>query len=527
LQEIFAYPRYVFRQGNINETKLAFDLTLLISVANKMSSKSIYELSQRKGSAAVDVKYASGDKTLITEQIKQQLQGVRLSNLERVVAFTNAHYSRTEGVMKGVAFVMRPTMLSKSILGQYRDMCGSVAVYEIAKFDRSDCETAINDFAAKMQTKPFFADTSIYTIGPGVKDIAIGALNCSIGVYKSVVKSERNGEEDAHIVWHIVVRTYYAAGSEDLIRSLENVTISNLYESEMYKSLIRTSDKIRNSIAATYAESIGATLTEPVTTEKIFDKPYKVATPLAVNRYNVIQRFWSVTNEQRYVFYAGCYGFAEESPRVIIMGRGRARGYDLLGYGSKSLGTIGTSESAFGFPMGVPVNGGLEASPVSEVIAHKHKGVLHWSGKCVRHPKVDASLYVSDYFDNELGLATIRDIMGGSDLPRLKLMPKSVYITSPSELDMSIEDLLAYHKGEKTLPVPKSNTFLDTYLMPGYRAIQANERNIKICGDIIVQETEFYTILSRQRVEQILDVVNTRVSDVVEELEEAVEDLEL
>lgn len=430
------------------------------------------------------------------------------NNLVKVIGMSNAHYSEEEGVPKGVAFVTKGPMPALCIVSGYEDLVGGVSIYPVLSFSgQTKPDVSIGEYLQQMKIKKLIYDTSLLQ-HRNFAGIALGRLNCSVGIYRS----KSNSVEEMDDYWNIIVRSYYNKGSADLKRKIEesNLTMAELHASEDYNQLLATSDAIRDAIAAKFAQGIGAKLATDPKSDKILGEKTLLAQSIAVNRYNVVQKLRQ-GNADFYVFYAGCYGLAEGNINYIAFGLGPSKGYELLGYGGKESTPFGALYYYYAFPMGVSKRliGADEESRISDPL----RKFVHWGGRFLTHEKLEERQYESDFFMQPKRISNICKLGGLRHLPpKLTAIPRGVYITSPSELNAPVSSLLEFDKSKNEIPIAKEHEFIDKYLIKGWRLITRVDPIVKLYDDIITSEDDIYIYFNADRLKQMITLITNNPS---------------
>ncbi len=456
----------------------------------------------KRGSPFFEEKYIINKKTELRNAVNEIISVCDKSKLVLVIGLSNAHYCESEEVPKGVVFVTKGSMPASMILGGYNDLVGGVSIYAVAPFGaQGNADTLIGDYMQQIvKKKNIIFDKSLLP-HQNASGIALGKIGCSVGVYRSKSRSV----EDMEDYWHIIVRSYYTEGSVKLMRTIENenLTMADLESHEQYKELMHTSDMIRDAIAAKFAAGIGAKLVNGTRDGSLLGEKVTLATSYCVNRYNVVQKFGG-SGDMKYAFYAGCYGLAEGTPPCIAFGLGPTKGYELINYGNGDATPFGSSQFAYGFPMGVPKKI-VKDLAIVEGATDPLRKFMYWGGRFTKHCKVHESLYESDFYEQPKGRKHIHRFGGFTQPPAtIRAIPRGVYINSPSELDATITSLLEFDKAKNEIPIAKAHEFIDHYLIQGWRLIEKIDSRVKLYNDIIKNEDEIYIYLSADRLKQMM-----------------------
>lgn len=410
------------------------------------------------------------------------------AHLKTIIALPSAHMSSDSTCLKGVVYVLDSKMPAHAVMKQ-KDLCGGVSVYRIDGFAKHSSQTLDEHVHTRMQAigeAVGWVDTSL-SLDSTFKGAGLGASNCSVGVFKSIVNQDTLEE-----AWHIVVRSYHVHSSSALyewIHGDPGITVAEVYSSKMYAQAIQASDANRNVIAAIIAKHLGATLDSPLTQVELVDSQLLAATPLDTNRYNVVQKL-HIRGPDVYAFYSGCYGFSEFRSKMVIYGLGRQSGYNLIGYNNRQNQSYGRVESGYGFPMGPPP----AATPVGEMtfteaLAKKARAMMHWGGDMIYHPKLPFPAQLDEEkLYAQMGLDKKRE--------KIRLVKRAVYISSPDPRGIPIDSLLLWHGGRDAIPVPKDHEFVMTHLMQSYLIISKRNPRLRLHGDVIINETSQHFVLN-------------------------------
>jgi hypothetical protein len=442
----------------------------------------------------------------VSQQTVDSIQQWKTHNhrfyLRGLIPYSNARYSEVDGTLRGAAFILAPDAPAATFM-RNRDLCSGVSAYRVVSFPaetRGDVASFTARAIASFRKKAPFVDTSIYDNDREV-GVTLGAHNCSVTFVKGIV------DEDLNEAWFLIVRNYHE-NSVGILRTLvreEGLTVAQVYASDVYQQTLMHNDAARNAVAASIATSLGLELSGGLSTTTLDGQKVHVAKPEVVNRFNILGRLPNYEGESAFVYYSGAYGFAEHKPNAIVFGLGPSKGYVLIGHGNGRGYEVGTVKTAFGFPMGVP----KLVSSVADALTRKSSDIIQWGSKFAGHTRASPDLYHDDYIKSEVGRAHIRELGFRKDVNMLRLVPKGVYMSSPSELDLTIDQLLDLQPTATTIMVPSTHPFVQTALMPGYQALKATDRSVKLIGGVIKQETDRYVELSTDTVRQILSIVRS------------------
>lgn len=417
-----------------------------------------------------------------------------------VFPMPNAHISRSDGQLRGVVYVTDGTTPATAIINT-KDLGGGVSIYKLSNIDRGteDMQKYIASKMVSIRDANGFCDASLSLDSLVFDGPSLGDINCSWGIFKSIINEELDES------WHLVVRSYHAPSSKalyDLMKNRPEITIKEVFESKEHLACISNSDTARNALANSIVKHLNARLAGALSQVSMGNKPYTSATPLEVNRYNVIQRImqFGPSRIPAYAYYFGCYGFAETRPKMVIYGMDRSKGYLALGYNSKIPQEFGVNEYGYGFPMGSPPS-------FQEAVQRKADSFLRWGSSMVYHPKSLAGINSSNFHESSEGGASLRTLGYSRDgMGHLSLVKKGLYISSPDPRSMTVQEIVDWSGPDVTIiAIPKDHDFIHNNLMAGYRCLYNKNRNLKFIGDIIKNENEHVFFMHVTIVKQILE----------------------
>lgn len=422
------------------------------------------------------------------------------TNLISVIGLPNAHISTEDNELRGVVFVMNGNMSTAAIMASHHDIGAGVSSYSVSSFDG---QVNVEAFTTKLTAS--LNDTSLLK-HENVDGVALGRVNCSVGIYRA----RSHNVEEIEDSWHIIVRSYYTKGSEALRNKIlsDNPTVQTLYNSQEYKDLIHNANRIRDAIAVKFAQSVGAKLGEPTRVERLFGADTTLAKSSCINHYNVIQKLpvfqtKTASYDRAYAFYSGCYGFAEGNSKCFLFGLGPTKGYEVFGFGAKDI-RIGSDAYAYAVPMGVTKT----TSNVPHEQEDQFAKFVNWGGRFKKHTRVQFSTYDYNTLSDKRGLKYILRSSGFGQVkpPSMRFLPRSVYLSSPSELRAPVSTLVEFDATKDAIPIPKNHRFIDRHLISGWRELQKINPDTKLFGDVVVKEDDLYMVINAKRLREIISV---------------------
>lgn len=431
-------------------------------------------------------------------------RGPHSGSVRAIIPMPNAHISRSDVTLRGAVYVTdgsTPAFLLMST----KDLCGAVSLYKISAFTDvrgSGLDEHIKAKLTSIHDASGWCDSSLSLENLQFVGPSMGDLNCSWGVFKSIVNEEL--EES----WHLVVRSYHASSSRSLYNKIhgdQNISIKDVYESKEYVQCMKNAEAARNGVAAIISKHIGAKLDEPLSMGSIGDLKFAVAKPMEVNSYNFIQRISNFKGSQAYAYYNGCYGFSEQKVKMITYGLDRNKGYVVFNYGSKAPQTFGTSDYGYGFPMGSPPENVVDA------VSRKMGSLVRWGSAMVYHPKSVMATHMNTFHESLVGRSAFEKMGVTKDMTTLKLVNKSLYISSPDPRSMTVQEIVEWSGADsKMVAIPKEHEFIQSSLVYGYMVLYRKQRSLKLHGDVVVSENEQVFYISVAAIKDIITACKSR-----------------
>lgn len=469
-----------------------------------MSKSDIVGIVNTTSNTIVTLEYAENSTDELLEATQTLPTETDRHHLKAIIGLSDARYGRVSNRLKGFVFVLDGEMPARSIIGSYKDLCGGVSLYKVVGFDTKGVgiDEHIRSSLNKLKNNKNFVDLSIdYSKTDAGYTVSVGKHGCLIGIYKAIV----NRKHDE--VWFIAVRSYYVEGSELIHSQLRktNQTISELYESDLYNSVLKLSDGIRDGLAAEFARMLNARLENAVVLSRILESEVPTVKPHSVNHYNVIQMKQFRDGEVNYYFYARSYGFAEEMPSYIAFSRGPCEGFDIIGNGSPM--SAGSMSAGYGFPMGVPTSNIGSAYYGLEMDVEQTTDVVKWGGRLLNPKKIVPHRYRSEYPESLKGKHRMYELGYQKDTQVLRAVPKGVYISSPHEHKLKISEILEYEGDNKTIDILKTHPFISNYLISGYIKLRDADPSTKLYNDILIGEDDIMMKFNSRRLRQVVDLI--------------------
>jgi hypothetical protein len=218
----------------------------------------------------------------------------------------------------------------------------------------------------------------------------------------------------------------------------------------------------------------------------------------------VIRRILNWNGKEVYVFYSGCYGIVDGT-NIIVLGLGPTKGHLIIGYGQTKSLQIGGPETAFAFPLGVPV------AAASSLIAGVGKAVsklVCWGSDICAHNKAFNGAYHHTFYEDADGSKMLDTLGFRKKVTTLRVVPKGVYLSSPSDHVMSIEEILTLNPERDIQRVPARHQFIQHSLIKGYSAMKARDPSVRLMGGIIVREDDTHMEIRTDVIREILKAVS-------------------
>jgi hypothetical protein len=408
------------------------------------------------------------------------------SSLVKVIALPTTKIDRGINI-HGAAIVFRKDMPA-DMLFTCRELCGGVSAYFVKFNDVNPVPKIKEHIAVLHECVPLSDDPS---------DVMnAGNSNMSAGVYKSV---DRYTHAET---WMIVVRAYHEGAAEALRSYSKGKTVATVLNSTEYNAALNFGNALRNKMAASIAEAIGAHLiNQPTKTPLDENKVSSGATPDIVNHYNYVDKVF-YENEHVMCYYNHCYN-TNECKNGILFGINRQQGYTWLGGAieSGSDRSWQSKRSANAYPMGNPVR--MLRNELKKSDANGIRDKVYWKGVYEWYNYKAVPALYHEYHNETKWEDLERNLGYCGPKGTLTALNISVYISAPDDTDMRMSEILTFKPdNSEWVIVPCKHEFVLTRMMRGYVDLKSKYPDLK-WKDIFRGETTEHFMLNAKYIAEI------------------------